>query len=84
MAEPIGIPGKVLIQCGSPESVSRSGDRRTTMEDGMNGAGSMDWKRFTIRLIEALRWPAAFIAVAVIFREPLTQFVSAISQGVSN
>jgi len=41
--------------------------------------GQMDWKRFTIRLIEALRWPAAFIAVAVIFREPVTAFITAIS-----
>jgi hypothetical protein len=53
------------------------------MENGVGDTGPMDWKRFTIRLIEALRWPAAFIAVAVIFREPLTQFVAAISNGVS-
>ncbi len=32
----------------------------------------MSWKAFTIRLIEFVRWPAALVAVAWIFREPLT------------
>jgi hypothetical protein len=32
----------------------------------------MNWKQFTIGMVEALRWPAAFIAIAVILREPLT------------
>lgn len=45
----------------------------------MEDTGQMDWKRFTIRLIEALRWPAAFIAVAVIFREPLGAFLMSIA-----
>ena len=39
----------------------------------------MDWKSFTVRIIEVLRWPAAFIAVAVIFRAPLTALVVAIT-----
>lgn len=58
--------------------------KENDMENGMDDLRAMDWKRFTIRLIEALRWPAAFIAVAVIFREPLTQLLSAVSKGVSS
>ena len=50
-------------------------DGRRVLDD----VGQMDWKRFTIRLIEALRWPAAFIAVAIIFREPVTAFMTAIA-----
>lgn len=54
--------------------VVRNGGRRV-----LDDVGQMDWKRFTIRLIEALRWPAAFIAVAVIFREPVTAFMTAVA-----
>lgn len=45
----------------------------------LDNVGQMDRKRFTIRLIEALRWPAAFIAVALIFREPVTTFITALA-----
>ena len=31
----------------------------------------MNWKTFTIRLIEALRWPLAFLAAIYILREGL-------------
>jgi hypothetical protein len=42
---------------------------------------TMSWKAFTIRLIEALRWPAAFIAAVVILKLPLTQLVSYLTHG---
>ena len=32
---------------------------------------TMGWKTFIVRLIEALRWPAAFIAAIYILREGL-------------
>lgn len=39
----------------------------------------MDWKQFSVRIIEALRWPAAVIAIAIIFREPLTHLFNALT-----
>jgi hypothetical protein len=50
-------------------------------EIGMDEAPTMSWKTFTIRLIEALRWPAAFVAAVVILREPFTQLVQWITGG---
>lgn len=44
----------------------------------MDDTPQMNWKSFTIRLIEALRWPAVFVAVCLIFREPLTRILSAL------
>lgn len=43
------------------------------------GARDIGWKQFVVRLIEVLRWPAAAIAIAVIFREPLTLLISAVA-----
>lgn len=42
-------------------------------------AASADWKLALIRLIEALVWPIAFIAVALIFRVPITAFLTALA-----
>lgn len=44
----------------------------------MDDTRQMNWKAFTVRLIEALRWPAAFVAVCWIFREPLTRILNAL------
>lgn len=35
----------------------------------------MNWKQFTIGMVQALRWPAAFIAIAIIFREPASRLL---------
>ena len=43
------------------------------------GPAPSDWKLALIRLIEALVWPAAFIAVALIFRVPLTALLAALA-----
>ena len=42
-------------------------------------AASSDWKLALIRLIEALVWPIAFVAVALIFRVPITAFLTALA-----
>ncbi|WP_425228657.1 hypothetical protein [Sphingomonas sp.] len=47
----------------------------------MDEATQMNWKTFTIRLIEALRWPVAFVATCFIFREPVTRFLHALIPG---
>lgn len=47
-------------------------------------APASDWKLALIRLIEALVWPIAFIAVALIFREPLTAFISALAKSLGH
>jgi hypothetical protein len=39
-----------------------------------------DWKLALIRLIEALVWPVAFVAVALIFRVPLTALLTALAR----
>lgn len=39
----------------------------------------MDWKAFTVRMIEVLRWPAAFVVVFFLLRGPIGQFVSALA-----
>lgn len=43
-----------------------------------------DWKLALIRLIEALAWPAAFVIVALIFREPLTAFIGAVARSLGH
>lgn len=47
-------------------------------------AAASDWKLALIRLIEALVWPIAFIAVALIFRVPVTAFLTALAHQLSN
>ena len=42
------------------------------------------WRSFTIRLIEAVRWPAAFVIVVYLLREPIGRFVDAITHGISS
>jgi hypothetical protein len=42
----------------------------------MEVSNEIGWKQFAIRLIEALRWPAAFVAAIVILREPLGAFIN--------
>lgn len=49
----------------------------------MNDVSGMNWKSFTIRLIEALRWPLALVAICFIFREPITRFLTAVLPGHS-
>ena len=44
----------------------------------------MSWKQFTIRLIEALRWPAALVAIVWILREQLSALLHAISVAFTN
>lgn len=44
----------------------------------MDETPQMNWKAFIVRLIEALRWPAAFVAACLIFREPLTRILNAL------
>jgi hypothetical protein len=43
----------------------------------MEVSNEIGWKQFAIRLIEALRWPAAFVAAVVILREPLGRLIGA-------
>jgi len=43
----------------------------------------MDWREFTVRIVEALRWPTAFIAVFVILREPISALVRTLTIAVS-
>ncbi|HEX8446065.1 MAG TPA: hypothetical protein VF649_05570 [Sphingomonas sp.] len=50
----------------------------------MNEPKNMDWREFTVRIIEALRWPAAFIAVIVILREPIHALVAALLRAASS
>ena len=38
-----------------------------------------DWKLAAIRLIEALVWPVVFVAVALLFRVPLTSLLTALA-----
>lgn len=40
------------------------------------------WKQFTIRVIEALRWPAAAVAIAIILREPLTRLLNGLTTAI--
>ena len=47
-------------------------------------AAASDWKLALIRLIEALVWPIAFIAVALIFRVPVTAFLTALAHQLSH
>lgn len=39
----------------------------------------MDGKEFTVRLIDVLRWPAAFVAAVVILKEPLSALLRAMT-----
>lgn len=43
----------------------------------------MDWREFTVRIVEALRWPAAFIAIFVILREPIIALVRTVTAAIS-
>lgn len=43
---------------------------------------TMDWKQFSIRLIEALRWPAAFALIVWLLREPIGVVMHAMAQGI--
>ena len=43
-----------------------------------------DWKLALVRLIEALVWPAALVAVALIFRTPLTAFIAALTRSIGH
>jgi hypothetical protein len=43
----------------------------------------MDWKQFSIRLIEALRWPVALALIIWFLREPLAVLITAVAKGVS-
>ena len=49
----------------------------------MTDAGEMDWKRFVASLIASLRWPLAFVAVAIIFRAPLQSLIGALAATIS-
>lgn len=52
-------------------------DGRIDRPQGMNG------KEFTVRLIDVLRWPAAFVAAVLILKEPLAGLLRAITGAVS-
>lgn len=47
------------------------------------GRSDIGWKQFVVRLIEVLRWPAAAVAIAMIFREPLGQLLSALTRATT-
>ena len=47
-------------------------------------AAPSDWKLALLRLIEALVWPVAFVAVALIFRVPLTEFITALAKSLGH
>jgi hypothetical protein len=57
--------------------------RHHRRDDAMIERPKMDWREFTVRIVEALRWPAAFIAIFVILREPINQFIAALVHGLS-
>ena len=44
----------------------------------MDQERDIGWRQFFARLVDILRWPAALIAVALIFREPLTRLLDAL------
>jgi hypothetical protein len=46
----------------------------------MEANNEIGWKQFSIRLIEALRWPVAFVAMVVILREPLSAMITAFAR----
>lgn len=52
-------------------------DRIDDRPQGMNG------KEFTVRLIDVLRWPAAFVAAVLILKQPLAGLLHAITGAVS-
>jgi hypothetical protein len=43
----------------------------------------MDWKQFSIRLIEALRWPVAMALIVWFLREPIAVFINAVARGLA-
>lgn len=45
------------------------------MDDGR----TMDWKAFTIRLIETLRWPAVWAVGLLLLREPLARLLHVVA-----
>lgn len=49
------------------------------MENDVNEYASMDWKVFTIRAIDALRWPAAFAFAFFLVREPIGRLIAAVA-----
>lgn len=54
-----------------------------TIDRPLDRPRGMDGKEFTVRLIDVLRWPAAFVAAVVILEEPLTALLRAITGALS-
>jgi hypothetical protein len=42
------------------------------------------WKQFSTKLVELIRWPAVFLAVAIILRAPVGRLVDAIALALHN
>ena len=49
----------------------------------MRDANDLGWKAFTIRLIEVLRWPAAWAIIVYLLREPLASLIHRLLGGPS-
>ncbi|HEX8485491.1 hypothetical protein [Sphingomonas sp.] len=51
-------------------------------EFGRNGGSrtkDIGWKQFSVSIFDLVRWPAAFVIVMAILREPLSTLINSVS-----
>ena len=44
---------------------------------------TMSWRSFTVRLIEALRWPFAFVVIFYLLRLPISELIASTAQALA-
>lgn len=52
------------------------------MEDKRATTLDFGWKKFAVSVVDLLRWPVAFLVVALLLREPISRLIDALAAAI--